>query len=291
MDKLPEDANIPVGKPIQNVKIYILDKAGKHCPIGIEGEIYVSGIAVGRGYINDSKKTSESFLTDPFIDGPVRMYKTGDMGRWLQNGTVEFTGRKDDQVKIRGYRIELGEIEHALFSAPGVKDAVVIVKQNNDEKYIVAYVITENGIEAGSLRLYLDKKLPSYMIPAFFIRLDKFPLNSNGKIDKKKLPDPQTTKGENHSYIAPETETQKKLAVIWSDILGKKDIGIKDNFLELGGHSLKAVKVISRIQETFDVKISIASFLAEGDIESQAKYLDTLACLDIDAVPGEELLF
>ncbi len=295
MNEAPSETNVPVGKPIQNIKIYILNNAGTLCPIGMEGEIYVSGIGVGRGYLNDEERTKASFLTDPFETGePVRMYKTGDIGRWRADGNIEYIGRKDDQVKIRGYRIELGEIENALLQYPQIREAVVVAWQDSlEEKRLVAYITVSDNIQIDELRSCLYTKIPQYMVPSFFTILDQLPLNSNGKVNKKVLPLPNERESTGtKEFTAPRKEIEKKLAEIWSEVLGIEKIGIHDSFFELGGHSLKLIRVLSKIHEQFDVKMEMNVFFKYPEIEFVAQYLEAVNFVNTEKTESnEELIF
>lgn len=192
MEAAHEGENIPVGKPIQNMNLYITDKNMNLCPIGVKGEICVSGTGVGRGYLNDPEKTAHVFLEDPFREEKgIRLYKTGDLGRWLPDGNIEFLGRIDHQVKIRGYRIELGEIEAQLLKHSSIKEVVAATREDpQGNKYICAYIVGESELTIPELREYLSKDLPDYMIPSYFVQLEKLPLSANGKVDRNALPAP-----------------------------------------------------------------------------------------------------
>ncbi|OMP77243.1 non-ribosomal peptide synthetase [[Flexibacter] sp. ATCC 35208] len=247
--------NIPVGYPVQNMKIYIVNEQLQQCPIGIKGEIMVSGVGVGRGYINDKVKTTGAFMNDPFRnDTSVRLYKTGDVGRYLESGAIEFFGRKDYQVKVRGFRIELEEIEKTITFSPFVQDAVVIDKQApNGDTYLSAYVVAKDGYDVETLRNYMSARLPDYMIPAYFTVIPALPVTANGKTDRaviRAIPEsiPEVKQGE---YLAPRTETEEKLAAIWQDVLKMDRIGIRDNFFDLGGDSFKAIRIVSRFGKAF----------------------------------------
>jgi amino acid adenylation domain-containing protein len=268
-DRSRRTANVPIGKPVQNSQVYILDNNLQLVPVGVCGELYVSGAGLGRGYLNNPELSAEKFIPHPFIPGG-RMYKTGDLGKWLADGNIEFTGRKDNQVKIRGYRIEMGEIENALQSHPDVESAVVIARPNqHGDKEIVAYVISKGTINVPEIRSYMSKTLPTYMLPAYFVQLDSLPLTHNGKLDKRKLPDPKDAgMAGGVEYVAPRNEIEEKLVSIWQEILGKERIGVKDNFFELGGHSLKVAQLISRINMIFLVRINIQSIFQEPVIEN-----------------------
>ncbi|MGY0035045.1 non-ribosomal peptide synthetase [Pedobacter sp. NJ-S-72] len=257
MYSAPESSNIPLGKTIQNLHIYILDAYGQICPMGVPGEICVSGIGVSRGYLNRAELTREKFVADAFRPGN-QLYKTGDLGRTLPEGTIEYLGRIDDQVKIRGYRIELGEIEHVLNQHPDVTQSVVIAKSDEQGiKRLIAYIVTSKG-ETGlalhepaktneAIIAYLKKHLPEYMVPVV-VKLDHLPLTANGKVDKKALPEPEGGLLAGKVYVAPRNITEQALAGIWQELLQIQKIGIHDNFFELGGHSLIAVRLLSRIR-------------------------------------------
>ncbi|MDQ1354617.1 MAG: hypothetical protein QG657_4926, partial [Acidobacteriota bacterium] len=287
MAKAPEGDSIPIGKPIRNFNIYIVNKNMNLCPLGVKGEICVAGIGVGRGYLNNVGKTCEVFMRDPLDEGVnVRLYKTGDLGRWLGDGTIEFFGRKDSQVKIRGFRIELGEIESRLSSYPGVKDAVVIVKEvigseSDDnvkgEKYLCAFLSTREKLDTQLIRTYLSERLPDYMAPEQYVELEQLPLTPNGKMDRKALFQLDVNRYIKKEYIAPRTEVEKKLAEIWSKLLGlEKDIiGIDSNFFELGGHSLKSTILAARIHKIFNVKLSLEEIFTNPTIRGLAKVMDT----------------
>ncbi|WPO84503.1 amino acid adenylation domain-containing protein [Chryseobacterium sp. JJR-5R] len=266
-----EYSNIPIGRPISNTQIYILSEAGSLCPVGVAGEIYISGSGLARGYLNRPDLTSEKFVANPYLSGE-RMYKTGDLGRWLPDGNIEYIGRKDSQVKIRGYRIELGEIESALQNHPEVTGSVVQVVENGEgEKELAAYLIGSCELRGSDLRDYLRTSLPDYMLPGHYIQLDSFPLTSNGKIDYNNLPDAfGSSLGSGKGYVAARNETETRIISIWEEILGKQEIGVMDNFFELGGHSLKATRLSSMIQKEFDIKISLQEILAAKNIEELA---------------------
>jgi amino acid adenylation domain-containing protein len=243
--EIEKEENIAViGKPINNRTIYILDAQGNIQPIGVIGEICIGGDGLARGYLNRPDLTAEKFVSNPFLEG-ARMYKTGDFGRWMSDGNIEFIGRNDDQVKIRGYRIELGEIESILQQNSLINEAVVLVKEDvNGDKNIVAYITSKEELNSSELRKGLSKQLPDYMIPAHFVQLEELPLTPNGKVDKKALPSPEGLgMSTGVEYVAPRNEVEEKLVGIWEEILGRENIGIDDDFFELGGNSIKAVSV------------------------------------------------
>jgi len=269
IEELHEGQPILIGKPIAATRIYILDEKQGLCPVGVPGEICIAGSGVGREYLNKPVLTAAKFVTDPFMKDE-RMYKTGDLGRWLPDGRIEYIGRKDDQVKVRGYRIELGEIESALVQHSLIDTASVICRMNAaGEKELVAYI---TGGDVTAIRQHLNTLLPAYMIPTHFVQLDALPLTVNGKVDKKALPAPEglslTT---TVAYEAPRNETEEKLVLIWQQILGKDKIGIKDNFFDLGGHSLKAMQLLAHIHREFDIKIRLGDLFNKATIEDVSK--------------------
>jgi len=248
-----EDARtgqLPIGRPIANTRIYLLDAQGQLVPLGSTGEIYVGGDGVALGYLNRPELTTERFLPDPFHDVPgARMYRTGDLARYLPDGRLIFLGRNDQQVKIRGYRIEPGEIEARLAEHPAVREAVVMTQPDAaGEKRLVAYVTAHNRTPelVSALRAHLSARLPDYMLPSAFVLMEKLPLTANGKVDRRILPLPDDQSFAHRDFVAPCTSTEKALAAIWAELLGLDRVGSHDDFFELGGHSLLAVKMISR---------------------------------------------
>ncbi|TCS92394.1 non-ribosomal peptide synthetase [Hazenella coriacea] len=251
---------VSVGRPFDNNMVYVLDDDLQPVPIGVPGDLYLAGIGLAREYINQPDKTKEAFIENPFVPG-TRMYRTGDRGYFLKDGSIIFLGRKDNQVKIRGMRVELGEIESTLRRDPGVKEAVVIVQEHGNVKRLVAYIATHvvGGVDIQSLRSFMSEQLPNYMVPSYYMLLDELPLNANGKIDRQALPQPDLSENVLDHTVEPTTEAEKSLATIFSEILGVQRVGIHDDFFVLGGHSLLAVQVVSRIQNTFNVKIPLRS--------------------------------
>ncbi|HVI48065.1 MAG TPA: amino acid adenylation domain-containing protein [Chitinophaga sp.] len=239
---------VPIGKPIDNIRLYILDDQQQLQPEGVAGELYISGVGVGIGYLNRPDLTKEKFLPDPFFKGE-RMYRTGDLARWLPDGNIEYIGRTDHQVKIRGFRIELGEIEQQLLRHAWVKEAVVLTKENKHrEKYLCAYLTTTQPVAGEVLREHLLLELPEYMVPAYFIQLDKMPLSPNGKADRKALPEPDISgaPGSGVPYEAPQTHAEKILVKIWEEVLDITPISTGDSFFRLGGDSIKAIQVAAK---------------------------------------------
>ncbi|WP_338910464.1 amino acid adenylation domain-containing protein [Mycetohabitans rhizoxinica] len=239
-----------IGRPIANTRIYLLDAQGQPVPLGAVGELYIGGVGVARGYLNRPELSAERFVRDPFSQEPyARMYKTGDLARYLPDGNLEFLGRNDDQVKIRGFRIEPGEIEACLTQHSQVRDAVVLVRGEDNGKRLVAYVVAE-AVEhlASTLRAHVAASLPEYMVPSAFVRLDALPLTPNGKLDRRALPTPSADAFAHHAYEAPQGEFETTLAQIWAELLGVERVSRHDSFFALGGHSLLAVRLIERLR-------------------------------------------
>ena len=240
-----------VGAPIANIRVYVLDENGAPAPVGVAGELHIGGAGVARGYLGRPALTADRFVPDAYGgQAGARLYRTGDLGWWRSDGTLEFLGRTDHQVKIRGYRIELGEVETQLLDYPGVREVVVLAREDAPgEKRLVAYVVGEETIETEALRSHLVERLPSYMVPAAYVRLHALPLTPNGKLDRKALPVPGHDAYPTRKYEAPVGETEQALAEVWSELFGKRQVGRWDNFFELGGHSLLAVQVIARLRQ------------------------------------------
>ncbi|MCY7817463.1 lichenysin non-ribosomal peptide synthetase LicA, partial [Bacillus haynesii] len=254
-----DTAYVPIGRPIGNNRFYILDENGALLPDGVEGELYIAGDGVGRGYLNLPDMTADKFLEDPFVPGGL-MYRTGDAARWLPDGTVDFAGRKDDQVKIRGYRIELGEIESVLQGAPAVAKAVVLTRhETGGGLEVCAYVVPKQGgkIHLQVLREHLAKHLPDYMIPSCFVELDEIPLTTSGKVDRKALLRHEVSVSGTAEYEAPRNEYEEKMVGIWQEVLGAEQVGIHDQFFDLGGHSLKAMVMLAKIHKAFGVEVPL----------------------------------
>ncbi|HEV2707576.1 MAG TPA: amino acid adenylation domain-containing protein [Pyrinomonadaceae bacterium] len=246
-----EVAHMPIGRPVSNMKLYILDARLNPVPVGVSGELYVGGVGVGRGYLNNARQTAQVFIPHPFSEVPgARLYKTGDLARFLPDGQIEFLGRIDYQVKIRGFRIELGEIETALAAHPAVHDAVVLVREDvPGDKRLVAYVVPagDERVSTSELRNFLKQRLPEYMSPSAFVVLDALPLTSNGKVDRKALPAPEGERPElNAEFSLPRTTSEAQLVDIWQQVLRVERVGIHDNFFELGGDSILMIQIISK---------------------------------------------
>ncbi len=278
MYEAPDAVNVSIGKPVANMLLYVVDVSNNLCPIGVQGELCVSGVGVGRGYLNDEEKTSKSFVTNPFFNDPqFRMYKTGDLARWLPDGSLEYLGRKDDQVKIRGHRIELGEIESVLVQKEEIYKCCVLAKEDSRMgNRLVGYVVCQGKFKKKEVQEYLKSKLPDYMVPAIWVELETMPLTANGKTDKKALPNPDITKLSTQEYIAPRNETEKELINIWKELLGVDKIGVYDDFFELGGHSLLATRLVSIIRKNLKVELIIRDIFEFTTIEELAGHIDLL---------------
>jgi amino acid adenylation domain-containing protein len=266
-----------IGRPVANTRVYVLDGRREPTPIGVIGEIYIGGAGVARGYWNRPDLTAERFLRDPFAgDAGARMYKTGDLGRFRPDGTIEYLGRGDFQVKVRGYRIELGEIETALLACDGVREAVVIAREDvPGDKRLIAYVVPHDGVElsAGALRERLSRELPDYMLPGALVRLAALPLTPNGKLDRHALPPPDHAAVASRAYEAPAGEIEQTLAGIWQQLLGLERVGRHDHFFELGGHSLLAMQLASRLRQARGVDLSLRQLFAHPTLSALARTL------------------
>jgi len=257
---------LPIGKPITNRQVYILSETNQLQPKGVIGELCISGEGLSRGYLNRPELTKEKFIPHPFKEGE-RLYKTGDLVRWLPDGNLEFIGRKDTQVKIRGYRIELGEIEQVISTYQDVIQVVAEVKAIDEQKSLVAYLVSETEIDKQKLRNFLTKELPEYMVPSYFVTIDNIPLTPNGKIDRKSLPEVDSDSVIRQEYVAPKTKIEKQLVAIWQEVLGVKKIGITDNFFELGGHSLKITQLINKIEKELQLSFKVKDIFLFPTIE------------------------
>jgi acyl carrier protein len=273
-----KEGPVLIGAPIANTQIYILDRNLQPVPIGVAGELYIGGEGLARGYLNRPELTRERFIENPFSNEPgSRLYKTGDLARYRPDGKVEVLGRQDHQVKIRGFRIELGEIEAVLGEHEGVRQVVVMAREDvPEDKQLVAYIVPDGGqsLSVSVLRQYLKEKLPEYMVPNAFVMLEKFPLTPNGKIDRRSLPSPTGLRPELEStYVAPRTEIERTITAIWQAVLHLEKIGINDNFFDVGGHSLRLVQVHFKLRQKFQRKLSMVDLLQYPTISSLAQYL------------------
>ena len=273
---VPEGATtVPIGRPIANSSIYVLDASLRLAPVGVAGELFVGGDGLATGYLNQPSLTAERFVPSPFDDGE-RLYRTGDLVRWRSDGQIEFLGRSDEQVKIRGYRIEPGEIEAVVAGHPSVHAAVVLVRETAPGvKQLVGYVVRETGsdLEIAGLRAYLKTKLPDYMVPAAIIELESLPLNANGKLDRDALPLPLTDRQDETTFQAPASDLEQRIAAIWQATLGLTSVGVRDNFFDLGGHSLLLIKVHALLVESLGANVRIVDLFQYPTVESLAGHL------------------
>jgi thioesterase domain-containing protein/acyl carrier protein len=271
----PGQSTVTIGRPIGNTEIFILDKLLQPVPIGVAGELHIGGDGLACGYLKRPELTAEKFIAHPFnSDANARLYKTGDLVRYLPSGNIEFLGRIDHQVKIRGFRIELGEIESVLRQHSGISETVVVAREDTPgDKRVVAYSVPANGAAptTAELRTFLKEKLPEYMLPSVFVTLKNMPLTPNGKVDRRALPAPvQVDLAAQATFAAPRDPVESRLVQIWEVVLGVRPIGIRDNYFELGGHSLLAVKLMNRIEQAFGKILPIAMLLQAPTIEQLA---------------------
>ncbi len=281
---------IPIGKPISNTQLHIINEHQVPSPIGIPGELCIAGVGLARGYMNRPELTAEKFVDNPFQPG-TKMYKTGDLVRWSKEGNIEYLGRIDYQVKVRGFRIELGEIEKQLNTHPDIHDCIVVVKERGEQKQLIAYYVpkkseTSKDIESRTLRTYLNGKLPGYMIPANFVSLDAIPLLPNGKANRKELMQRDVVFSKPGQKTLPQSETEKKILDIWKKVLHVSDIGVEDGFFEVGGDSILAVTVVNRINKFLDCDIKMATLFEYSNIKELASYISDIK-LDVSNNPSQ----
>ena len=272
-----DQSTIPIGCPIANTQMYILDDLLQPVPLGVAGELHIGGVGLARGYLNRPDLTSTEFIPNPFNNSPgTRLYKTGDKARYLPDGNIEFLGRIDNQVKIRGFRIELGEIEATLAQHPLLREAVVIAREDiPGDKRLVAYIVANAApTTARELRDFLKAKLPGYMVPATFVTLEAMSLTPNGKVSRRALPAPDTSQRSSEAgLVLPRDTLEMQLMQIWSDVLGVHPIGVRDNFFELGGHSLLAVRLMAQIEQQFGTNLLLGTLFQTQTIEQLASLL------------------
>ncbi len=267
------DSTVPIGKPISNAQVYVLGRERELAPLGVNGELFIGGEGVVRGYLGRPELTAERFVPDPFSrEAGARLYRTGDVVRYLADGNLEYLGRADQQVKIRGYRIEPGEVEAVLSECPGVSQAVVVARgAANGEQRLVAYVVGES--DSREWRAFLQERLPGYMVPAVFVSLTSLPLSTNGKVDKNALPEPETVQSAGEVEKA-RTATEELLCGIWSEVLSLGEMGVTENFFALGGHSLLATQVLSRIQAVFHIELPLRTLFEAPTVRELAAHVD-----------------
>jgi amino acid adenylation domain-containing protein len=271
IDPWHTDGKISLGLPFGNTRVYILDEYGSMAPHGVPGEIHIGGEGLAAGYLNNPGLTKEKFISDPYKPGSL-IYRTGDIGRMLSDGAVEFIGRRDGQLKIRGFRVEPGEIEEALSQYPGIQSCLVLAREEGgDKKILVAWFIAQKDFDESALSSYMNGRLPAYMLPAHYIRLDQWPLTANGKIDRSALPAPGLSSSARTGHrLAPRNAAEEKMTAIWAEVLelDQAEIGVTDNFFDLGGHSLKAIRILLRIHEQYGVEINLGNFFVNPTVES-----------------------
>ncbi|TWI80850.1 non-ribosomal peptide synthetase, partial [Chitinophaga japonensis] len=271
-DTHPGITGVPIGKPVANTRLYILDKEQQLLPVGIGGELYVGGVQLARGYLNRPELTAERFIPSPFSNGE-RLYRTGDLARWLPDGNIEYLGRADDQVKIRGFRVELGELEFALRQLEGIDQAVAAVYEaGNGTRELAAYISGQRKYTIRELKQSLQQKLPEYMLPAYLVQVDQWPLTSSGKIDRKGLPSPATIHTET-TFIPPRNAAERQVAHAWQQVLNREQVSVQDHFFDTGGDSIKAIRLLAILKKTFNREIGIYELYLHGTIEQLAAYL------------------
>jgi acyl carrier protein len=269
----------PIGRPIGNTELYVLDRNMQLLPVGVGGELHVGGVGLARGYLRRPEMTEARFVTHLFSDDPAaRLYKTGDLVRYRADGNLEFLGRIDQQVKVRGYRIELGEVEAVLGQHPGVREAVVAAREEAaGDKRLVGYVVAAGELAptVGELRGYLRQRLPEYMAPSVFVYLERLPLSPSGKVERRALPAPEGQRPElEGEYVAPRDEVESELAAMCGELLGVDRVGVYDSFFELGGHSLLATQFISRVREVFGVELPLRTLFEHPTVADLAGQIE-----------------
>jgi amino acid adenylation domain-containing protein len=279
---LPEDRPVPIGRPFANVEVRILDRNLQPVPVGVPGELHIGDRGLAQGYFKQPELTAERFISDPFSGRPgARLFRTGDLARYLADGLIELLGRTDDQVKIRGFRVEPGEIEAVLSQHPAVRQAVVVARGDRPEsKHLVAYLRADGASAPSSqeLRAFVRAKLPDYMVPLGFVVLDALPLSPNGKVDRQALPDAKLTRPESEAgFVAPRTPTEERVAEVWANVLGIERVGVQDNFFDLGGHSLLGTQIISRLTQAFQVDLPLRRLFETPTVAGLAESID-VAC-------------
>jgi acyl carrier protein len=286
---------VPIGRPIANLELYVLDDFAQPVPLGVAGELHIGGVGLARGYEGRAGLTAEKFTPHPFTPEPgSRLYRTGDLARYMPDGRIEYLGRMDHQVKLRGFRIELGEIEAALEAHEGVREAAVVVHAPDAARgpQLVAYFVAQSDAPtpASELREHLLRALPDYMVPSHFIALERLPLTPNGKLARQDLPLPEgaAARESSREYVEPRTETEKALAEIWAEVLGVERVGVNDNFFDLGGHSLLATQVISRLRNALQVALPLRTLFVANTVAALAEAAEQQRLAQSSAAPAVE---
>jgi hypothetical protein len=289
---IDDDLNgLPIGRPIANSDIYILDSHQRPCLVGVAGELYIGGAGVGRGYLNRPELTAEKFIPHPLAATGVRLYRTGDWARYRADGQIEFAGRRDQQVKLRGFRVELGEVETALAQHPSIMESAVVTRQDQRAgTRLIAYFVSNSGadgpVSTSELRSFVGARLPEHAIPSVFVQMDALPLSANGKVNRLALPEPEAVRPHLSSdYAPPRTLEEAKLAAIWGELLRLERVGVDDNFFELGGHSLLAAQVIARVRAEFKIETSLRWLFEAPTVALMVSGLGTSHAIDDVPVP------
>jgi acyl carrier protein len=286
-DEEPGTASVPIGKPISNTQVYVLDRYQNPVPVGVRGEIYIGGEGLALGYWRQPELTAERFVPNPIApEQSARLYRTGDLGRWRRDGEIEYLGRMDSEVKVRGMRIDLGEIETVLAGHEGVEQAVVELTGEGGEQRLVAYLVTAEKdavLSARELRRYLRTKLPEHMVPASYVMVEEMPLLPSGKVNRRALLEAGGVALSEQGLISARTEVERKLAEIWKELLKVKEVGVDQNFFELGGHSLLVLQVMARIRRKFEVELAVRTMFEEPTIAGLAREVEKAQALGIKA--------
>jgi amino acid adenylation domain-containing protein len=277
---------VPIGRPIANTSLYILDRNGQPVPIGVIGELYIGGVGLAKGYLKRTELTKERFIADPFsLEPGARLYKTGDLARYREDGTIEYRGRSDNQVKLRGFRIELGEIESTLQKHPGIRDVVVSVREiHPGDPVLVAYLVRlDSPTDENEPRSFLENILPAYMIPSRFVWLEEMPLTPNGKVDRRALPVPDSGGSDLRGYRPPSTPVEETIAALFGEVLGVERVGSEDSFFTLGGHSLTATQLVSRLRSTFEIDLPLKALFEAPAVTDLARKVEGVKALSSPA--------
>jgi len=281
---------VPIGRPVANMRVHLLDETLHPVPAGIPGEIFIGGVGLADGYLARPDLTADRFVPDPVPGGSgARLYRTGDVARFRPDGAIEFLGRVDHQVKIRGYRIEPGEIETVLERMPNVAAAVAVARGDEASRRLVAYVVGEGEApEEAAMRAELRRTLPDYMVPAAFVVLDRMPLGPNGKVDRAALPEPGAGPAPGESHVAPRTPTEEAIAALWADLLKRDRVGVIDNFFDLGGDSLLATRIVSRLRSEFEIDFPLRRFFEASTVAALAAAVEELIVLKLESMPDAD---